>query len=157
MNTNDYNLTVKKHSDALYAFALSHRIGREEAQDVVQEAFAVLWKRRRNVEVGKAKSFLFTIAYNKTMDVFRQRKRESNMDIEPHAVKENWEVDKKNLIMNALSNIPLQQRSAILLKDWEGYSYQEIAGIMDLSLEQVKVNIHRGRKALRQKLQFLKA
>ncbi len=157
MKINEYNLSVRKYSDALYTFGMSHSIGREEAEDIVQECFAVLWNKRREVEIGKAKSFLFTIAYHKIMDVFRKRKRNRKVKIEVIPTEENWEFDKKKWIMQELNNIPAQQRSAILLKDWEGYSYNEIAEIMNISLEQVKVNIHRGRKALRQKLQFLKS
>lgn len=157
MNTNDYNFTVKTHSDALYAFVMSHRVGQAEAEDIVQEAFEVLWKRRSDVEADKSKSFLFTVAYNRTMDVFRNQKKKQQIPTTQEHTSSNWEFDQKNMIMQALEKIPAQQKSAILLKDWEGYSYQEIADILNISLAQVKVSIHRGRKTLRDELKFLKS
>lgn len=157
MNTHDYNSAVKKHSDALYAFVMSHRVGQAEAEDIVQEAYEVLWKRRADVELDKSKSFLFAVAYHRTMDVFRKRKKDRQVTATENHVPGQWEVDKRKIIMEALNKIPVIQKSAILLKDWEGYSYQEIAEILDISLAQVKVSIHRGRKFLRAELQFLKS
>lgn len=150
-------MAVRKYADALYSFVISQGLAQVEAEDIVQECFEVLWKKKKEVRLEKSKPFLFQVAYNKSMDVYRHRKKQKLLEAEERPENTNVDIDTKKWIMKAMHNLSPTQRSAILLKDWEGYSYQEISEIMHISLAQVKVNIHRGRKNLRSQLQFLKS
>lgn len=123
---------------------------KDEAKDIVQDAFAKLWERRDHVEPTKVKSYLFTIAHHKIIDNYRKSNQASMLDqiiISDHA--EQPSVDLQQVLHNALNCLPDIQRSVILLRDYEGYSYEEIADMTHLSLAQVKVYIFRGRQKLK--------
>jgi RNA polymerase sigma-70 factor (ECF subfamily) len=75
MTEKDYNECVTQHADNLYRFIIKNLRHEEDARDVVQTAFEKLWMNRENIEAGKSKSFLFTIAYNAMIDHLRKVKR----------------------------------------------------------------------------------
>ncbi len=156
MDSRDYNLAVKQYADGLYFFVIGQGVVQQAAEDIVQDCFEVLWKKKRSVDASKCKSFLFAIAYNKSMDYYRKKYKQRDPIPTSVYAETDTNFDTKKYIMQAMLKLKPKQRTAILLKDWEGYSYSEIADIMQVSLDQVKVNIHRGRKQLKQELQFLK-
>jgi RNA polymerase sigma-70 factor (ECF subfamily) len=126
----------------------------EDAQDVVQNAFEKLWLNREKVIFSKARSYLFTVAYRNMIDIIRKVKRidwvESVPEQVQHSTTKNFELrDSLNLGLNQLNDI---QKSVILLRDYEGYAYKEIAEITGLTVAQVKVYIYRARKKLQQVL-----
>ena len=151
MTTSEYNHSVHELADGLYRFALKSIGSIDEAKDVVQQAFTVLWEKRTEVPPDKAKSFLFTIAYRKCMDYHRGRERTGNTDnIHENFITENPKNnDLKRILQQALSRLDTQSRNLIMLKDYEGYSYAEIAQLTTLSETQVKVYLHRARKVLK--------
>jgi RNA polymerase sigma-70 factor (ECF subfamily) len=151
MTTPEYNLTVREWADGLYRFAYKSIGNADDAKDVVQQAFTVLWEKRLEVPPDKAKSFLFTIAYRKSMDYHRARERTKNTDqIHENFLSENPKNnDLKKILQQALSKLDPQSRNLIMLKDYEGYSYEEIAQLTDLNTTQVKVYLHRSRKVLK--------
>lgn len=150
MTTQEYNLCVKELADRLYRFAWKSLGDEEEAKDAVQQAFLTLWEKRGEVLPDKAKAFLFTIAYRRSMDRHRKRVPVSL----PGAMSElttdkKQPYDLKQILQNALERLDRQSRTLILLKDYEGYRYGEIAQLTGLSETQVKVYLHRARKTLR--------
>lgn len=154
MTRKEYNECVPLWADALFRFACKQTNQSEDAQDVVQQAFEVLWKERENVSMEKAKSFLFVVAYRKCMDVHRNRKKvfESHqlLDFPIQTEDVHQSFARKEWLDKALMQLDEQSRALILLKDLEGYKYEEIASMCDLSLEQVKVYLHRARKKLKE-------
>ena len=157
MNRNQYNQCVERYADKLFRFAFSSLRNREEAEDVVQESFARVWERVDSVDFAKAKSYLFTTAHHTMVDEVRQRLRTS--DIEEMATLSDPKgipyPDVNDILHKALATLPEAQRNAILLRDYEGYSYQEIGDITGMSEAQVKVNIFRARTALKNKLKSI--
>jgi RNA polymerase sigma-70 factor (ECF subfamily) len=153
MTINEYNEIVKTYSDSLYRFALKNIKVVEDAQEIVQNAFEKLWINRNNVDAEKCKAFLFKVAYNYTIDIIRKQKKEVDMEVvtytEPQADNSDFK-DLKRILERALESISEPQRNSIVLRDYEGYSYQEIGEIMQMSEAQVKINIFRGRKNLQQ-------
>ncbi|MBR3798700.1 MAG: RNA polymerase sigma factor [Bacteroidales bacterium] len=150
MTREDYNIMVNKYADNVYRFVLSNIKDSELAQDIVQDSFAKLWTNRD--EVDNAKSFLFKVAYNRMIDVTRHEKFSTAEDAigtgyEPGEYDSNSEL--KEILENALAKLPEQQRQLILLRDYEGYSYNEIGEITGLNETQVKVYIFRARKVLK--------
>jgi RNA polymerase sigma-70 factor (ECF subfamily) len=123
----------------------------EDARDVVQTAFEKLWRNRDDVDHEKSKSYLFTVAYNCMIDHLRKIKRvHLKEEFKDEARISNRQVNNtKEILQRALSRLSETQRSLVLLKDYEGYSYEEIGQIMNLSESQVKVYLHRARLQLK--------
>ncbi len=150
MELNDYNTCVQEWADALFRFACKSTGNEEDARDVVQNSFAVLWQKRENVVPAKAKAFLFQVAYNQSIDLYRKQSRVHYTESQPDTgYTQSGESDLKKVLDRALSKLDEQSRALVLLKDYEGYKYDEIAQITDLSPAQVKVYLHRARKTLK--------
>lgn len=151
MTTSEYNRCVHELSDSLYRFAWKSIGEAEEAKDMVQQAFTVLWEKRAEVPPEKGKSFLFTVAYRKCMDVHRARGRTTGTErLHENALTEAPRTNElKKILQQALATLDQQSRNLVLLKDYEGYSYEEIAGMTALNTTQVKVYLHRARKSLK--------
>ena len=151
MTEKEYNECVNLYADSVYRFILKNMKHEENAKDVVQCAFEKLWINRDTVDNERSKSYLFTIAYHQMIDHIRKNKRIQ--------LKDQFSVDVKttqqphhniNKVLNeALQRLSETQRSLVLLKDYEGYSYAEIATITSLSENQVKVYLHRARIQLK--------
>lgn len=143
MNTDDYNNCVDKNADAVYRFLLKNLRNSDSARDILQDAFERLWKNRNNVNNESSKSYLFTSAYHIMIDSVRKNKKNSSDDILENISQNafNQYSDVKEIIDAAVCKLPQEQRSVILLRDYEGYSYDEISEITGLSLSAVKVEI----------------
>ena len=124
----------------------------EDARDIVQNAFVKLWIHHQQVEYKKARSYLFTVAYRNMIDFIRKSKRIDNVAEVPERVHttETRNFELREHLELSLAQLSETQRSVILLRDYEGYSYKEIAEITHLSEAQVKVYIYRARKKLQE-------
>lgn len=152
MTIAEYNAAVDAHADGIYRFAVKHLRDEDRAKDVVQESFARLWVKVDQVEGAKVKSYLFTTAHHVIVDEVRKGSRSTRME-EHHdnlRMTSQGQPDLKEVLDAALATLPSVQRSVVLLRDLEGYSYEEIAELTDLNLAQVKVYIYRGRTALKE-------
>ena len=151
MTVNEYNKSVEAYSDHIYRFILKNIKNENTAQDIVQDSFEKLWINRKAVYFTKTKSYLFTTAYRTMIDIIRKQKRISLTDdqtiFESH--EENSFSDIQEILHEAVEKLPEIQRSVILLRDYEGYSYKEIADITNLNESQVKVYIYRARVYLK--------
>lgn len=151
MTTAEYNLCVDNHADGAYRFIVKN-IGDEDlARDVIQEAFTRLWERHRDIQFEKAKSYLFTTAYHTMIDTIRKEKRKTRLE-EYHTtglIFESSAIDLKEVLNEAVEKLPDIQKSVVLLRDYEGYSYEEIGQITGLNESQVKVYIYRARVFLK--------
>jgi RNA polymerase sigma factor (sigma-70 family) len=152
MTAEDYNDCVKFYADGLYRFMLKSTRQVEDARDLVQSSFEKLWEHRAEVNVLKSKSYLFTIAYHKMIDLNRKNSRLEFRDTLPdqQEVKPGSSPGLKKILEKALDRLNERQRSLVLLKDYEGYSYEEIAEITGLNGTQVKVTLHRARLILKE-------
>jgi len=140
----------------VYRFLLKQLGNEMEAEDIVQNTFEKLWRNRETVFFDKAKSYLFTVAYRNMIDYTRRQKFVGSNENMPEQRERDFEVQLEQrevleLGLNQLSDI---QKTLILLRDYEGYSYEEMAEMTELTISQVKVYLFRGRKKLQQ---FLKA
>lgn len=152
MTVEDYNHCVDMHSDGVYRFALKHLRDTDLAKDVVQESFARLWVKVDEVDAAKAKSYLFTTAHHVMVDEVRKGSRSTRMEEHHEEIRTTTQgqPDLQEVLQQGLAKLPEIQRSVVLLRDLEGYTYEEIAEITELSLEQVKVYIYRGRTKLKE-------
>ena len=152
MNYLEYNQTVDKFSDGLYTFLLKMTKNKQDAEDILQETFKRLWTNRKKVEINKAKSFLFTVAYHLFIDL--KRKAKHSGEAEDYVFfRQSYNMqqpDIKDIIDLAVDKLPDVQKTVLMLRDYEGYSYKEIAEITGLNENQVKVYIFRARKKVRE-------
>ncbi len=151
MTEKNYNDCVNQYADNVFRFIVKNLKHEEDARDIVQTAFEKLWRNRESVENDKCKSYLFTVAYNQMIDHIRKNKR-VHLKEEFHEetkVGHQSTTHTKKVLMEALNRLNETQKSLVMLKDYEGYNYEEIGRIMGLSESQVKVYLHRARLALR--------
>ncbi len=154
MTEKEYNDCVREYADNVYRFILKNLRHEEDARDVVQTAFEKMWRNRGEVDAQKCKSYLFTVAYHQMIDHIRKVKRiQLKEEFGDHEKVQNRPVNNLKRVLNeALSRLSETQRSLVLLKDYEGYSYEEIGQIMNLNSSQVKVYLHRARLQLKEYL-----
>ena len=159
MTAEEYNKCVDICADSLYRFAVKVLRQTETAKDIVQESFEKLWINRKKVEAVKAKSFLFTIAYHTMIDGIRKEKRKAEFVAETCGNEPCGEQysDLNELLHRAADRLPEVQRTALLLRDYEGYSYEEIGEITGLNESQVKVYIYRARQQIKQYIGSIEA
>ena len=141
---------MDQFADGIYRFALRHLKNEMSAKDIVQDTFTRVWIKHEEVTYEKAKSYLFTTAYHAIMDWFKTEKRGyADAPISEFAgTVSSPQVDLQEILHEALETLPLIQKTVVLLRDYEGYNYAEIAEIAGLNESQVKVYIFRARKAL---------
>jgi len=147
----DYNRCVDEYADDVYRFILKNMRVEDSAHDVVQDAFLRMWEKRKTIEATKAKAYLFSTAYHRMIDVIRREKKvqyNDTLPVTPHALSPNTH-DLVTVLDQALNTLPSVQKSVVLLRDYEGYSYEEIGSICDLKPSQVKVYIYRARLSLK--------
>ncbi len=151
MTEKEYNECVNLFADNVYRFIFKNLGHKEDAKDVVQTAFEKLWINRAQVDNNRSKSFLFTVAYHQMIDHIRKTKRVSLK--EEHCIERGVTYQSNNnlkkILDEALQKLGETQRSLVLLKDYEGYNYDEIGQITGLSQSQVKVYLHRARLQLK--------
>lgn len=153
MDAKNYNTCVHEWADALFRFACKCTGNEEDARDIVQNSFEVLWQKKENVTPEKGKAFLFQVAYNQSVDMYRKKGRiQYQEELRTEASHHLSSPDLKRVLDRALAQLDDQARALVLLKDYEGYRYEEIAQITGLSDSQVKVYLHRARKTLKQYL-----
>lgn len=150
MDSNDYNQTVDLHSDALFRFILRQVRDRDEAKDLVQDAFLRLWMNVDRVDASKARSYLFTTARNLVVDRVRRRKfvvrHESWHDDIRACVQPQAGV--QEVLDKAIGTLPVNQRRLLQLRTIEGHSYKELATRTGMDMTRVKVYLCRARKAM---------
>jgi len=146
----EYNNLVDLHADGIYRFALKHLKNEMDAQDIVQNTYLKTWEKHETIPVENGKSYLFTVAINLIRNFVTYEKRYTS---EEHVMNHTYnetssQFDLKEILDKALDQLPEIQKSVILLRDYEGYNYDEIGKITNLSESQVKVYIFRARKTL---------
>jgi len=151
MTVAEFNQCVDQHSDGVYRFILKNIRDEEAASDIVQDAFEKMWLKFREISQASAKSYLFTTAYHRLVDYTRKEKRieRINEGYDLPGNNNSHYSDLKEILDEALQRLPEIQKSLVLLRDYEGYSYEEIGKIAGLNESQVKVYIFRGRLALK--------
>jgi RNA polymerase sigma factor (sigma-70 family) len=152
MTIEEYNNAVDLFSDRVYRFVLKNAKDRHKAEDIVQDSYEKLWKNYESVNFLKVRQYLFSTAYHTLIDRIRKEKRVSlTEEIKPATNCHNEQFnDLKEVLNVAVDKLPEVQKMVLLLRDYEGYSYKEIADVALLSESQVKVYIYRARVFLKE-------
>ena len=145
----------------LFRLALRITLNRAEAEDIVQDTLIKVWNRREEWNaLDSIEAFSLTVCRNLSLDRIKKKGNDNDSleDVkaaEPLASSNPQDrmiqTDKVRLIRQIVDGLPEKQRSCMQLRDFEGKTYKEIAGVLDISEEQVKVNIFRARQTVKQK------
>lgn len=147
----------------LYRLALRITLDHAEAEDVVQETMIKVWNRREQWEqIESIEAYCLTICRNIALDKTRRMGRQNeSLNEESHETvdqsytanpeEQTMQQDRIQLIKRLIESLPEKQRTIMQLRETEGKSYKEIAEIMSITEEQVKVNLFRGRQTIKQK------
>lgn len=152
MTEKEYNTCVDLYADRLYRFIIKNIKRKDEAQDIVQNSFEALWKQHQELLFEKTRSWLFTTAYHNMVDQIRKQKKMTFFEQLPEKEQEGSArpTDLGSLLERGMQRLNDIQRMLLLLKDYEGYSYEEIGEITGLNKSQVKVYLHRARLKMRE-------
>jgi len=147
MTVEEYNRAVDTYADKLYRFVVKNLKDEHMSGDIVQETYEKLWVKLEGVTFLKVKAYLFTSAYHTMIDYIRKEKRYTGIDSAELGETSSLGhySDLAEVLERAVDNLPDDQKSVVMLRDYEGYSYREIAEITGLSESQVKVYIYRAR------------
>ncbi len=148
MTDKEYKEQIDLHADDVLRYLAKNIKDGEVAKDILQDTFVSLWENKEKVEPSKIKNWLFTVAHNNMLKLFRYNKIRQNSFIEENSSESNLE--NTQLIDQLLKQLPDRMRQCLMLKDWEGFSIKEIAEILDISEENVKVNIFRAKVKLKE-------
>ena len=146
--------------DKLFRLALRITFDRAEAEDVVQDTMIRVWyKREEWTQFGSIEAYCLTVAKNLAIDR-SQKKEAQNVELTPE-MEEESEIsgpydqlvnnERMSIIHRLINELPEKQRLIMQLRDIEGESYKEIAKILNLTEEQVKVNLFRARQKVKQR------
>ncbi|HEV8655849.1 MAG TPA: sigma-70 family RNA polymerase sigma factor [Candidatus Limnocylindria bacterium] len=167
-DTRAFEDLARREERALYRHALRIVGTTSDAEDVVQDALVSAWRSIASFQGVSFRAWLFRIATNRALDQLRSRKRRPELPLDPPDDDEaTWAEpaapgpdltqlagDREALaaVETALEALPAEQRTALLLRDIEGFAYDEIAVITSVEIGTVKSRIHRGRMAVRNTL-----
>lgn len=155
MKRSEYNIVVREQSNNLYGYAIRFLRNEEDAKDIVQDVFEKLWLNKKKVEFGKAKSWMFTTAHNAMIN-FATRKGRIKLSDEMGKYDSSFTkviaFESNQVVDRAVAILPPVQKSVILLRDLQGYSYKDIGEILELNDSQVKVYLFRARKKIKNQL-----
>ena len=147
----------------LYRLALRITQKHEEAEDIVQDTLIKVWNKRDEWEkIESIEEWCLTICRNLALDRIRSRDNQNeSLDIiqsdtpdkDGTPYEQMLQRDRIEVVRRMVNALPEKQRSCMQLRDFEGKSYKEIASILNISEDQVKVNIFRARQAIKTKYQ----
>jgi RNA polymerase sigma factor (sigma-70 family) len=165
-----FDSLARAHERALYSHVARILGPGADAEDVVQDAFVSAWRSMAGFEGTSFKAWLFRIARNRAIDVIRAQKRRAELPLDPpddDGSDPSWAEpvaggpeltdiaaghEARAAVEAALALCPVEQRDALLLRDVEGFSYEEIATITVSEIGTVKSRIHRARVTVRNEL-----
>lgn len=153
-----YTSIVRENQVGLLRYALNFLGSSEDARDVVQDVFEKLWVHAEKIEVEKAKGWLYTCAHHSMLNFIKRRNRISYMQsiqLESGSCNDRYAFESNEIIEKTVSMLPPLQKSILLLRDLEGYSYEEIGSILELNPSQVKVYLFRARLKVKNQLKTI--
>jgi len=153
-----YRQWVKDYQDQAWTLARYLLKDAQEAEDATQDAFVKLWRNQDSIDPARIKPWLMKVTRNGCLDRLRRRRNSVEFD-ESHTAGDDkgpmHGVATNELggwLKRAITGLKEPYRSLVVLRDVQQYSYEEVAGMLELSLVQVKVYLHRARKELREQL-----
>lgn len=149
--------------DKLFRLALRITLNREEAKDIVQDTLIKVWNSRDKwQQLDSIEAYSLTIARNLSLDRIKKMENQNGSledektekpDTTSNPSERMIQKDKLDIVKRMIDELPEKQRSCIQLRDIEGKAYKDIALILGITEEQVKINIFRARQTIKQRFQ----
>ncbi len=161
MLAGEFKIRVLPISNRLLRIALQILQDEEEAKDVLQDIFLKLWQKRDELDkIQNIEAFAISMIRNRCLDLTRKRRtirvenlRKNNISIERHEEYDHLEHnDSANLARRIIAGLPELQRTVIHLRDIELLEFEEIADIMKMEINAIRVNLSRARKKVRDEM-----
>jgi RNA polymerase sigma-70 factor (ECF subfamily) len=161
MDLKDFQTHILPYKNKLFRFAMSIVGNATEAEDVVQEVFIKIWQNRQQInKLNSLEAWSMKLTKNLSIDKLRSKHRRtdgleniveiSSREATPDKATELN--DTMSRIKALMFQLPEKQRQILQLRDIEGMTYEEISQVLELPLNQIKVNLFRARKQIRAKL-----
>ncbi len=166
-----YDILVHRYKDQLLNFVFRFVGNRTDAEDIIQETFLRVYRNKHMYkEIAKFSTWVYTIAGNLAKTELRRRKRhkifsvsnfvneEKDFDIPDRDHSPEKKVDssiQESIIQKAIEKLPIKFKEVIVLRDIQGFAYEEISQILNIPLGTVKSRVNRGRLKLQEDLKFL--
>lgn len=146
-----FQVLYRHYGQAVYRFCLRMTGDKPAAQDALQETFIRVYEHSRAMRGDNFGAWLFTIARRVCLNAIRARRQHDSFDEELFQAPKEQERDvaMQQYIGQALQTLPVPLREALILREYEGYAYHEIADIIGIDLSLAKIRVHRARLALR--------
>ena len=161
-----FNRLMEMHEKRMYAVALRMCGNREDAQDCLQEAMLRVYR-----AIGSFKgqssfgTWVYRITMNTCLDELRRKKNKQSTSLD-NMLDQGWsptddsaspekkvmQIEMRKSISKSIQELPEDMRSAVIMRDIHGYSYDEIADMLNVNVGTIKSRISRGREKLREKL-----
>lgn len=159
----DFQKDILPLKDRLFRLALRITLNRQEAEDIVQDTLIKIWNARDKWEtIDSMEAFALTITRNLSLDSIKRLGNNENMLEDSKADRPDYantpsehviQQDKLTIVKKIINALPEKQRSCMQLRDIEGKSYKDIAQILKITEDQVKVNIFRARQTVKQRFE----
>lgn len=153
-----FHILYNNYAQKVYRFCLRMLADTDLAEDAFQETFIRVYENRTSFRGDNFAAWLFAIARNTCLNHIRSRRDQESYDEVYHTIdysEKSSDLGLKNEIEKAISSLPLPMREAVLLREYEDFSYQEIADTLGIELSLAKVRVHRARLILRKLLKPL--
>ena len=155
MKKHEYNFVIDELSAQLYRYAFHFLRNQEDAKDIIQDVFEKMWLNRKTIELETVKPWLYRCTHNAMINFIAKKSRTSymsNQELPKTTSPFDSSFESMQVVDRMVSILPPTQKSIILLRDIEGYTYKEIGLILDLSASQVKVYLFRARMKIKKQL-----
>ena len=155
MKKHEYNFVIDELSAQLYRYAFHFLRNQEDAKDIIQDVFEKTWLNRKTIELETVKPWLYRCTHNAMVNFIAKKSRTSymsNQELPKTTSPFDSSFESMQVVDRMVSILPPTQKSIILLRDIEGYTYKEIGLILDLSASQVKVYLFRARMKIKKQL-----
>lgn len=161
MDIQDFKIQILPTKHRLFRLALRIVGNPAEAEDVVQEVFIKIWDRRADFsDIQNVEAFCMRMTKNLAIDKTRSKHKRTQslgqgLDFENHSANPHQSAEMSDTlarIERLMGSLPDKQRLTMQLRDIEGMTYDEIAKALDIPLNQVKVNLFRARKRIKEAL-----
>ncbi len=164
MSEASFRTDVLPLKNELFRLAMRITLNRQDAEDIVQETMLKVWSRREQwAEIDSMEAFCLTICHNLALDRVKRMSRQTSTSLDADTLdradssynsdpeEQTVQRDRLQIVRQLMDTLPEKQRICIQLRDVEGKPYKDIAAIMAITEQQVKVNIFRARQTIKKK------
>jgi RNA polymerase sigma-70 factor (ECF subfamily) len=162
MDRSQFGQIVQEHKDRIHTYAVWMLRDFDEARDIAQESLTRLWQHRGEIHNGAARTWLMRTTHRLCVDRLRRRATRAEVPLEnlirppadaepgPPAVAERDEA--RTVVLDALAKLSPRDRAVVLMREYDGMSYEEMADALGMPLSALKTTLYRARRRLKEAL-----